>query len=132
METAGATEQKIHDRAKQMAVYAYDSRKITDQDFHLGYSTFSGKEDEIDLVAAYRISSQMPVFSFGKPQIIQRGFVRAWSGRDFRKELQKEGNEESKEKVFFKKVKKRPQNRLKSVSCAGNLRSGEKWAKSAQ
>lgn len=41
METAGATEQKIHDRAKQMAVYAYDSRKITDQDFHLGYSTFS-------------------------------------------------------------------------------------------
>ena len=49
METAGATEQKIHDRAKQMAVYAYDSRKITDQDFHLGYSTFSGKEDEIDL-----------------------------------------------------------------------------------
>ena len=100
METAGATDQKIHDRAKQMAVYAYDSRKITDQDFHLGYSTFSGKEDEIDLVAAYRISSQMPVFSFGKPQIIQRGFVRAWSGRDFRKELQKEGNEESKEKVF--------------------------------
>lgn len=100
METAGATEQKIHDRAKQMAVYAYDSRKITDQDFHLGYSTFSGKEDEIDLVAAYRISSQMPVFSFGKPQIIQRGFVRAWTGRDFRKELQKEGNEESKEKVF--------------------------------
>ena len=86
METAGATEQKIHDRAKQMAVYAYDSRKITDQDFHLGYSTFSGKEDEIDLVAAYRISSQMPVFSFGKPQIIQRGFVRAWTGRDFRKE----------------------------------------------
>ena len=100
METAGATEQKIHDRAKQMAVYAYASRKITDQDFHLGYSTFSGKEDEIDLVAAYRISSQMPVFSFGKPQIIQRGFVRAWTGRDFRKELQKEGNEESKEKVF--------------------------------
>ena len=98
--TAGATEQKIHDQAKQMAVYAYDSRKITDQDFHLGYSTFSGKEDEIDLVAAYRISSQMPVFSFGKPQIIQRGFVRAWSGRDFRKELQKEGNKESKEKVF--------------------------------
>ena len=96
METAGATEQKIHDRAKQMAVYAYASRKITDQDFHLGYSTFSGKEDEIDLVAAYRISSQMPVFSFGKPQIIQRGFVRAWTGRDFRKELQKEGNEESK------------------------------------
>ena len=71
METAGATEQKIHDRAKQMAVYAYASRKITDQDFHLGYSTFSGKEDEIDLVAAYRISSQMPVFSFGKPQIIE-------------------------------------------------------------
>ena len=100
METAGATEQKIHDRAKQMAVYAYDSRQITDQDFHLGYSTFSGKEDEIDLVAAYRISSQMPVFSFGKPQIIQRGFVRAWTGRDFRKELLKEGNEESKEKVF--------------------------------
>ena len=100
METAGATEQKIHDQAKQMAVYAYDSRKITDQDFHLGYFTFSGKEDEIDLVAAYRISSQMPVFSFGKPQIIQRGFVRAWSGRDFRKELQKEGNKESKEKVF--------------------------------
>ena len=95
METAGATEQKIHDRAKQMAVYAYASRKITDQDFHLGYSTFSGKEDEIDLVAAYRISSQMPVFSFGKPQIIQRGFVRAWTGKDFRKELQKEGNEES-------------------------------------
>ena len=61
----------IHDRAKQMAVYAYDSRQITDQDFHLGYSTFSGKEDEIDLVAAYRISSQMPVFSFGKPQIIE-------------------------------------------------------------
>ena len=29
METAGATEQKIHDRAKQMAVYAYDSRQIT-------------------------------------------------------------------------------------------------------
>ena len=79
METAGATEQKIHDRAKQMAVYAYDSRQITDQDFHLGYSTFSGKEDEIDLVAAYRISSQMQVFSFGKQQIIQRGFVRAWS-----------------------------------------------------
>ena len=100
METAGATEQKIHDRAKQMAVYAYDLRQITDQDFHLGYSAFSGKEDEIDLVAAYRISSQMPVFSFGKPQIIQRGFVRAWTGRDFRKELQKEGNEESKEKVF--------------------------------
>ena len=100
METAGAMEQKIHDRAKQMAVYAYDSRQITDQDFHLGYSTFSRKEDEIDLVAAYRISSQMPVFSFGKPQIIQRGFVRAWTGRDFRKELQKEGNEESKEKVF--------------------------------
>ena len=100
METAGATEQKIHDRAKQMAVYAYDSRQITDQDFHLGYSTFSGKEDEIDLVVAYRISSQMPVFSFGKPQIIQRGFVRAWIGRDFRKELLKEGNEESKEKVF--------------------------------
>ena len=95
METAGATEQKIHDRAKQMAVYAYDSRQITDQDFHLGYSTFSRKEDEIDLVSAYRISSQMPVFSFGKPQIIQRGFVRAWTGRDFRKELQKEGNEES-------------------------------------
>ena len=77
METAGATEQKIHDRAKQMAVYAYASRKITDQDFHLGYSTFSGKEDEIDLVAAYRISSQMPVFSFGKPQIITCGCL--WS-----------------------------------------------------
>ena len=85
METAGATEQKIHDRAKQMAVYAYASRKITDQDFHLGYSTFSGKEDEIDLVAAYRISSQMPVFSFGKPQIIQRGSSDRRNDAPFRK-----------------------------------------------
>ena len=89
METAGATEQKIHDRAKQMAVYAYDLRQITDQDFHLGYFTFSGKEDEIDLVAAYRISSQMPVFSFGKPQIIQRGFVRIFAKNCRKKEMKK-------------------------------------------
>lgn len=100
MGKAGAMEQKIHDRAKQMAVYAYASRRITDQEFHAGYSTFLGKQDEIDLVAAYRISSQMPVFSFGKPQIIQRGFVRAWTGRDFRKELQNTENEADNQRVF--------------------------------
>ena len=43
----------------------------------------------------------MPVFSFGKPQIIQRGFVKGHGPEGiFRKELLKEGNEESKEKVF--------------------------------
>lgn len=101
----------IQDTAKQMAVYAYavknpseNAGKLTGgisaayagiqlqkwaeglKGFHIGYSSFLKGDEKIDLVAAFRVNAEVPLFSFGNPQIIQRGCVRAWTGRDFRQE----------------------------------------------
>lgn len=124
MGQAGALEGRIADTAKQMAVSAYAVRNNSSgrglqggisaayarsrlseyvkkqKNFHLGYSSFLKDEDEIDLVAAYRTGSGVPLFSFGNPEIIQRGCVRAWTGRDFRDEMGKGGKGTEKEQVY--------------------------------
>lgn len=126
MGRAGTLESAIQDTAKQMAVYSYAVKnnggeagslkggvsavyarsrlqKYTKglKGFHLSYSAFLNENEEIDLVAAYRVSSDMPLFSFGNPEILQRGFVRAWTGQDFRKKAGNgNGTTGSKESVY--------------------------------
>ncbi len=110
MGQAGSMEQALYKTAKEMAVYAYASENGDGKNsglngeisvayayaalqkeakglkgFHLGYSSFM-EQEEIDLVASYRIGSKVPFFTFGNPQILQRACVRAWTGGDFRKE----------------------------------------------
>lgn len=111
MGSAGALTEGLSCTAKQMAVYAYAAesaggpqgvlkgglsaayakaqikkQKGIPEGISMGYSSFLKKDDLIDLVASYRIRSPVPMFSFGKPRILQRGCVRAWTGRDFREE----------------------------------------------
>lgn len=124
MGRAGALEGSIQDTAKQMAVYAYAVKNNSGKkgslqggisaayaysrlrkhgkslkSFHLGYSSFLDNSERIDLVAAYRVSRGVPVFSFGNPQILQRGCVRAWTGRDFR-EAAGSGGKKGKGQVY--------------------------------
>lgn len=109
----GAMESGIQDTAKQMAVYAYTVGKPSGnagklsggvsavyawtqlekcayglKGFHLGYSSFMKEDDKIDLVAVYQADREVPVFSFGNYKIVQRGCVRAWTGRDFREQAE--------------------------------------------
>lgn len=124
MGKTGAMEQALCKTAKEMAVFAYASENGDGKNsslaggissgyayaalqkeanglknFHLGYSTFMEKE-EIDLVAAYRIQSKVPFFAFGSPQILQRACVRAWTGRDFRKEHAAGAGQAGKQTVY--------------------------------
>lgn len=111
MGNVGALINGIQDTAKQMAVYSYEVKNPSEnagrlaggisaayariqiqkqadglKGFHLGYSSFLDEDEKIDLVAAFRVNTEVPLFSFGNTQILQRGCVRAWTGRDFREE----------------------------------------------
>lgn len=98
---AGILTGSLQDTAKRMGIYAHFEegksgmskvymqallRKGTAglKGIHLDYSSVLEGDEKIDLAASYRVSVKVPVFSFGKPQVIQRGCVRAWTGRDFR------------------------------------------------
>lgn len=112
---AGAWISVIHDTVREMGVYAYAVRNPDAQtkavsgcvsagyasvqlkksvekanNFSLYGSTFLSGEDTIDLVVTYRMENQASLFSLGNFRIRQRGFVRAWTGKDFREYVEEE------------------------------------------
>ena len=108
--SAGTMAGSIQDTVKQMGVYAYavknssgDTKTAADcvsalyarsclqkgggeKEIQLVKASFLDGDEYIDLVAAWKMDAEVPLFHFGETKVLQRGCVRAWTGRDFREE----------------------------------------------